>query len=292
MKEEGQKGIEKKVQIVDELFDERQTRSFKLALHLGSEGLVAAVWDENVNRVLGLEYFEFHKTGQPASWLNRYETVLKESSFLHLSYKKVLVGIRDTKFTLVPNALYASDATETYFKFTHTLLDTEHLHQDNLPNLDARLLYTCPTIIENAIKQNHSPLSFHYASSAWIEYLLLTSRYVEGAKVAINMFPSHFEIAAILQGRLQLFNSFSIKNADDFIYYLMFCITQLGFNPEQLKLEIHGQISQESAMYQLAKRYIKNVEWASRPDALTCGSQFANIPTHCHTEIFSQFLYN
>jgi hypothetical protein len=58
---------------------------------------------------------------------------------------------------------------------------------------------------------------------------------------------------------LLFFNSFDYQTKEDFIYYLLFTTEQLNLNPEYIKLQLLGDISEESEWFEMAYTYIRNV---------------------------------
>ena len=46
----------------------------------------------------------------------------------------------------------------------------------------------------------------------------------------------------------------------DFIYYILFVAEQLQLNPEQFSLELLGDITEESALFLIAYKYIRNTK--------------------------------
>jgi len=56
-----------------------------------------------------------------------------------------------------------------------------------------------------------------------------------------------------------LFNSFEYQTKEDFIYYILFTAEQLKLNPETFKLQLLGEISEESDLFKIAYRYIRNI---------------------------------
>jgi Protein of unknown function (DUF3822) len=63
--------------------------------------------------------------------------------------------------------------------------------------------------------------------------------------------------------KLLLFNSFDYQTKEDFIYYILFTAEQLQLNPETFKLQLLGEISEESDLFKIAFKYIRNVSLMS-----------------------------
>ena len=68
-----------------------------------------------------------------------------------------------------------------------------------------------------------------------------------------------FEIVVVQNQKLLLFNSFDFITKEDFIYYLLFTTEQLNLNPEHFKVQLLGLISEDSELFEIAYKYIRNV---------------------------------
>ena len=77
----------------------------------------------------------------------------------------------------------------------------------------------------------------------------------------VNFNMGHFEIVVLQNQKLLFFNSFDYKTPEDFLYYLLFTAEQLNMNPENFQLELLGTITQEDDFYQLAYKYIRNIDF-------------------------------
>jgi len=92
-----------------------------------------------------------------------------------------------------------------------------------------------------------------------VSKLLELSKNIDDKKMFVHMASGHFEIIVVQNQHLLLFNSFEYKTPEDLIYYLLFTAEQLNLNPETLKLEFLGDISQTDAFFAIAYKYIRNV---------------------------------
>mgnify|MGYP000967435394 CR=1 FL=1 len=68
-----------------------------------------------------------------------------------------------------------------------------------------------------------------------------------------------FEIIVVQNQKLLLFNSFDFVTKEDFIYYLLFTTEQLNLNPENFKVQLLGVISEDSELFEIAYKYVRNV---------------------------------
>ena len=88
-------------------------------------------------------------------------------------------------------------------------------------------------------------------------------------------YTNNFEIIAIKQGALLLYNTFEYHTKEDYIYYLLFTLEQLQLNPETIQLVLLGLINKEDDIYSITYKYIRNVSFGNRMDTYN----FTKTPT-------------
>ena len=103
--------------------------------------------------------------------------------------------------------------------------------------------------------------SFEYNHSATVlvSKLLDLSKNNDERKMFVYVNQTHFEIIVVQNQKLLLYNSFDYKTKEDFLYYILFTAEQLQLNPENFKLELLGNNTQESELYEIAYTYIRHV---------------------------------
>jgi hypothetical protein len=97
-----------------------------------------------------------------------------------------------------------------------------------------------------------------------------------------------YDIVVTKANRLILFNSFRYQSSEDFIYYILFTCEQLGLNPENVSLQFAGEIEKTSAAYFITSKYIRNINFATRPDIYQFSYGFDKVAQHFYYSLFSQ----
>lgn len=283
--------ISQVLSLVDDLFDGRQAKGYRLAIQLGTDGLTAAVWDDVYNKALALERFAFQKAFNINALLALTSSTIKQSSILSYPYKKVSLAVVNNKSTLVPNALFDANEKEALLKFNHPLEDGEVIAIDKLPNLDATTIYALPKAIEQQFKELYTQLNITHYSSPLIENVLLANKNTDGVSVVVNVRSGGFEVLVVNSGKLMFYNTFSYQTPEDFIYYLLFVFEQLKLNPETVQVKLLGELEKNSAVYQLLYKYIRNIKFGDRPDNFDYSFKITALPKQYYYSLFSQFLF-
>jgi len=77
----------------------------------------------------------------------------------------------------------------------------------------------------------------------------------------MNVNETTFELIAIKNNALLLYNSFEFSTKEDVIYYLLFTMEQLKLSPESVKLKLMGQIVKDDDIYNIIYTYVRHVEF-------------------------------
>jgi hypothetical protein len=277
--------------MVDDLFDWQHAKNYQLAISLGADGISAAVWDDAYNKMLAIERFAFRKTVHPDLLAKLSAMVIRQSGILRLPYKKVSLGIVNSKSTLVPNSLFDAGEKEALLKFNHSLEEDEVIAVDHLPNLDAKNIYAFSAALRQQFQEIYPHLTIHHCSSPFIEYFLLRHKRLDSKIALVNLQTTTLEIIVLNAGKLLFYNSFGYQTPEDIIYFLLFVFEQLQLNPETIDVELFGELEKNSPAYQLLYKYIRNLKLGDRPGELDYSIKIAALPKHCYTSLFSQFLF-
>ncbi|MCC6690856.1 MAG: DUF3822 family protein [Bacteroidia bacterium] len=284
--------IKQVLSLVDDLFDGRQTKAYRLAIQLGSDGMWAGVWDDVYNKILAVERFAFQNAHNANILSSLAGSAIRQPTILTYPYKQTSLGIVNTKSTLVPNALFDAGEKEALLKFNHPLEDGELVSIDSLSNLDAKNIYACPQVIVQQFKELYTMLKIVHYSSPLIEQLLLSNKHNNKIKVVLHVRPETFDVIVIDSGKLLFYNVFNWQTSEDLIYYLLFVFEQLKLNPESTPVELLGDIDKNSSHYTMLLKYIRTIRFGSRPEALEYSAKISSLPRQNYYGLFSQFLFS
>ena len=60
--------------------------------------------------------------------------------------------------------------------------------------------------------------------------------------------------------KLEFFNSYDYNSIEDVLFYLLFCLSELKLNPDEIHTVFSGTIDLDSKLYELIYTYVRNVE--------------------------------
>lgn len=279
------------VQITDELFDARQTKNYQLAIQVGFAGYAAAVWDDVYNKIIAVEHFTFQGVHHPQTLINFFSATMQQSLLLGFPYKKAIVAYESNKSTLVPDALFDAAKKEQLFTFNHTKESSDVVFFDSVNNIESKNIYSIPAEIERFFIATYANLQLKHAASAMIQHAIIANKNSTDAKAIVNVRINAFDLIVVKEGKLLFFNSFDYQEPEDFIYFLIFAFEQIKLNTDKMTLELMGEIEKDTPLYAVIYKYIRNVQFASKPDTFTYSTKLSVLGKSKHIDLISQFLY-
>jgi len=236
------------------------TKNLKLSIQFSLDGFSFCISEEN-NTILYFSEYTFDKVQTtPKNLLLKIQEIFKKDSNLQKDFIAVLVIHQNNLSTLVPNQYFDESKLEKYLNFNIKTLATDFITFDNLEQIQAKNVFVPYVNINNYLFQNFGEFDYKHHLSILIEKLIEKSTFTD-KRMFVNVNTSTFDII-VLQGKnLVLANSFSFNTKEDFIYYILFTIEQLGLDTEKLQLSLMGGIEEESEIYKIVYVYIRNIHF-------------------------------
>lgn len=167
--------------------------------------------------------------------------------------------------TLIPEAVFRGEHQEDYLDFNLSEPKKGKPFSDELTLIEARNVYTLPDF-SDAVSTLFSQCRFFHESSIEIELAMRLSRLEAEDGVFIFFGKSFFRVVIILDGQLQLANTFTYSTEMDVAYYVLYVFDQLKINHADITTYATGQIDEGGAIINLLRDYIGTVKIMS-----TCG---------------------
>ncbi|TBN00465.1 DUF3822 family protein [Hyunsoonleella flava] len=235
----------------------------KLSIQISLSGLSFCVLNANSNTVSSIEHIKFNKKANPFEALERLIHFFDTKPYLQDKFDDILVIHENDLSTLVPKPLFNKDYLADYLKFNSKILKSDYLSYDVLNNDESVNVYVPYVNINNYIYEAFGEFTFKHFSTILIEEVLKNETDSKSNKVYVHVCEQHFEIVAVDNGALILYNTFEYSNAEDFIYYILFTLEQLNYDPDNIDIVLIGNISEEGALYKMAYKYIRNITFGT-----------------------------
>lgn len=257
----------------------KATEEYDLSIQLGLDGFSFCI--SNNQRVLALESYR--------NALSQLEERIKKHEWLQKKYGSTNISIVSKQSTLIPSALYNKQDLKTYLQFNHQRSEKMETVADKLQQIDAYQAYGVSLAEKDIINTFFPHSKLRHYGSILIDSLLSDYQGSE-PQLSINIQEKQMDVVVINKEGLQLFNSFRHQSAEDFIYYTLFVCEQLNLDTETIDLQFIGELEKQSAIYELAYRYIRNIRFGKRKAAIQLSPVINQIPEHYYFTLLHQKL--
>lgn len=275
----------------DPAFDPDRSESFCLVLEIGTEGIALAVLDNLTNDFLAFEHYPLRKIADENMLAATVEQLAASHEWLTNRFKRVDCILVTERFTLVPAALFDSAAAAGYLRFNQPLSGQDEVITDLLRQPDARNIYAVSETLTAALRRQFTGIRFRNNLSPLIERTLSVNKNTAGRRILVHIQPQRFDLVISEGGLLLLANTYRYQSAEDVVYFLLFACEQLRLNPEQVPLEIVGEIAPDSGIYKLISKYVRHVKFGGRPVEARFSGGFGQLLTHWHYNLFALHYY-
>ena len=264
-----------KVQIINNSVDFNKSKDNHLSIQLSLDGFSFCIIDKNVNEVVLIQHIPFkNSSSTPEKHLKNVELVFKDVDLLNKRYNSVNVSHVNDLSTLVPKPLFDPNHINSYIKYSSKTYKNDYIVYDEIENHDMFNVFIPFVNINNFLLEKFGSFEYKHFSSILVEHLLNTYKFSERPHLFVDLHNEHFEIVAIENNKLVLYNSFKYKTEEDFIYYILFTAEQLNFNPEKFELVLSGSIVKDDTYYKIAYNYVRNISLLENRSKYTFSESF------------------
>jgi hypothetical protein len=230
----------------------------KLAIQVSLNGLSFTTFDTLINKPLILQKIPLGNFEKNTRIEDLFSAAFLRHPELKAGYDEVVIIHSNNLSTFVPTALFDEDYLGSYLQFNTKVFETDFFAFDQLEKHEMNNVYIPYVNMNNYFIDQFGTFDYKHANTILVEKLLELSKNNDERKMFVHVSETHFEIVVLQNQKLELFNSFEYKTPEDFIYYVLFTAEQLHLNPEHFKLELLGTINEESPLFQMAFKYVRN----------------------------------
>jgi hypothetical protein len=277
--------------ITDESFDLHQLGNYHLYLALGKQIIRAAVADAGRNKFILLEDFELTNIFTPLQAAQQIQEILQAHPYFKLSaWKEIRIAIKNQSFTLVPDALFEPKAEAEYLKLNCNL---DPYHEQVLSYrhaaIDAVNIFAADKYLTSAISETYpgKPIQYVHQTSALITALLHYGERNGQVKVYGYVEKNSLTIIIFRDGALIFCNMFHFSTPEDFMYFLVFVLQEQRLNPDKDPVTIWGDITHDSSLFTLMRKYIRQVQFGTRPPGVAFSYKLEEQFEHRFLDVYS-----
>lgn len=162
----------------------------------------------------------------------------------------------------VPEALYDTAHKARYLEYFISYDDTFEIAEEYLKEHQLYNLFPQSKQIKKELTTKPLKVSFSHANSLLYKEIRANIKEENNEKTFyIHLQKNAFDLFVFEGKNFQLYNRFTIKNVDEFLYFLFFVVEQYQLEADQFSLIFMGEFTAFNSIYTATKDYHKSVSF-------------------------------
>lgn len=230
-----------------------------LVLQVSLTDVSYCIKDTLKNKIETVKNVAFDTSSNPNHIEVSLNKVFNDIPELKTSFDEITVLHNNSLLTFVPSVLFDERYLSSYLQYNTKVFESDFYTHDVVSNYEVNTVYIPYVNINNYLIDHFGSFNYKHSFSVLVKKILDSSKNMDESQLYVHIQKENFQIIAVKNQKLLLFNTFDYKTEEDFIYYLLFTAEQLNLNPETVQLKLIGAINTDSNLYKIAYQYIRNV---------------------------------
>jgi len=259
-----------------------------MTMQLSLHSLYFTVFNPDKNKLLGLEGYYFNDLKDFNEIPGKLDLILNRIEWFAYSFKKFKLLFDNAHSTLVPSPLFDEQQKSLYLGFNQPFVENSMITYDKLKNSEAVNVYYIPNPVVEKVRDFWPNASINHLSSFIIECLSLNFKNkIEKDTLFLHVNDGSYQLTSFKNNRLIFNNLYSYKTKEDFIYFLLATIDQLGYNPETVDLILLGKIEKSDEVSQMLYQYTGSYRFIEKSEQPNISYVLDEVRQHRYYILFN-----
>lgn len=252
----------------DKNFQPERANTCDLLIVLSSERISYAIIDRVQNQLQVLFDTSLLRRNGRIDMLGKLDELLDTRQELRYTFRKIKVSLQTSNYTFIPQALFDRSHVADYAKFiTSDITARENAQVCELPTLGINNVIAFDNDFRNAIEQRFKGAHLFSQADPFISGI--SKSYTNpNTFIALNIQQETVEFAVFQANELVFYNLFDCLNADEFNYFLLHTIKELGLN-KQTEVVTAGILEKNDEYYKRIQKYFDSINFCNTHQLLT-----------------------
>lgn len=205
------------------------------------------------NKTISLEQSFFTTEESPENALSeKIDEILAQNK-----YKEITIISALNHFTLMAEGFAQHDLGYDLIALNAPVnQEEEELMLSVNKKFGVQFYYTFPKAIYQKIKDLAVPTKFNFSG----EQLLNSINAKNQKEIHINLYHQQCEFFALDHKKLILYNNLDVNSEVDFLYFVMFTLSKIGFGINDTQFFVYGETTENETFISELKRFVKNLK--------------------------------
>jgi len=184
--------------------------------------------------------------------IQKLEEVLLKQRFDEISVISAL-----NHFTLMPEGFSDHEAGYDLISFNAPVdKENEELMLSVNKKFGVQFYYTFPKDFYRKIKDLSIPVKFNFSGEKFLNSINNKNK----KEIHINLYHNQCEFFAIDQKKVILYNNLDVNSEVDFLYFVMFTLSKIGFGIKETSFFVYGETTENETFISELQKFVKNIK--------------------------------
>ena len=122
--------------------------------------------------------------------------------------------------------------------------------------MGVQFYYTFPKQYYHQIKNSNLPSKFNFSGEKFLSSLNIRHQ----KEIHINLYHHQCEFFAFDQKKPVLYNNLDVSSEVDFLYFIMFTLSKIGFGIDETHFFVYGETTENETFITELRKFVKNLK--------------------------------
>ena len=156
-------------------------------------------------------------------------------------------------FSLTPEGFTENQLGQQIISYNSDVrTESEELMRSINQKYGVQFYYSFPKHFYQKIKDLSSVSNFHFSGERFLDSVNVN----KDNEIHINLYHNQVEFLALENGKLVLYNNLDATSEIDFLYFIMFTLSKIGFDINKTYFYIYGEISENDTFISELEKFV------------------------------------
>ena len=271
-------------ELFDETLDINSSENYELAVQISPASIAFCVLDSLRNKYILLRAFE--ADNDDCYTVSEMDEIMRKDAFLNCKYKKVTVVTPAEKSTLVPIQLYDSGKKDEYFSFNYLHDNDSEIFENKIAAPDAYTVFEISKSVSGSITRRYPNIKPVHHLKPLLSHACRMGKSFKDYYIHLHVEKEFFNLIIIKSTDLRFCNSFSYKNANDILYYVLNVLKNFEINQETT-IHLSGLVEKYDDLTSSFSIYIKQLKLSQPSGNFSFSYVFNESVLHRYINLFN-----
>ena len=279
--------------VEDKQFSIDDLTHYGLHLLVGEHSFQLCVTDAREGKSMMVEEYALANVSSEQR-IQSIQRLFEEHKLLMAGYwQSVKIGVKNRKFTLVPEAFFSSDKLSSYLALSAPV-DTDrdgYYYYRHVQSKAVNVFAADKKLVER-IRALYPSLDVPviHQGSALVEGIQGNRDFTYYKDVYLHIDQDCFSVVVTEDNELLFYNQFPYVTSQDIVKYTLTVMQEMEISQNESRVILWGNIPTKSEHFQVLYRYVRNLTYGHRPTYLTFSYVFDELPDHRYFDLYGLYI--